>query len=169
VPSEAARLDGTARHLRLVPPDDEWTAPDDRSSTVLVGCIEEPPSVWVLTGVPRTPGRTRQLVRQWCAAWDLHGAVVEHTVLAANELVTRAVRRSAPRVVVSLALEAADVLVEVSDPLGGHRPRCQARWFGQPSPEEHCGLQMVDAVARSWGVSAGGRPDLAWARVPHVV
>lgn len=78
--------------------------------------------MWVLTGMPRTPGRTRQLVREWCSVWDLHETVVEHTVLAANELVTRAVRRAAPRVVVSLTLEAADVLVEVSDPLGRHRP-----------------------------------------------
>lgn len=125
--------------------------------------------MWVLTGMPRTPGRTRQLVREWCSVWDLHETVVEHTVLAANELVTRAVRRAAPRVVVSLTLEAADVLVEVSDPLGRHRPRRRTDWFGRPTLEEHCGLRLVDAVARSWGVSAPGRPDRAWARVPRLL
>jgi len=167
VPSEVDRLEGTVRHLRVVPSHDPPAAPDDRRSTVLAGCVE-PSSVWVLSGVPRTPGRTRQLVRQWCAACDLPEAVAEHTVLTANELVTRAVRRSAPRVVLSLALEATDVLVEVSDPLGGHRPRRRAHWFGRPSLEEHCGLRLVDAVARSWGVSAAGRPDRAWARLPRV-
>jgi hypothetical protein len=141
-------------------------APGDRRGTPPAGCVE-PSSVWVLSGVQRTtPGRTRQLVRQWCAAWDLPDDVAEHTVLTANELVTRAVRRSAPRVVVSLALEDTDVLVEVSDPLGGRRPR-RVHWFGRPSLEEHCGLRLVDGVARSWGVSSAGRPDRSWARVPR--
>jgi hypothetical protein len=167
VPSEVDQREGTVRHLRLVPPHDGSVAPDDRRGTAPAGCIE-PSSVWVLSGAPRTPGRTRQLVRQWCAAWDLPDAVTEHTVLTANELVTRAVRRSAPRVVVSVALEATDVLVEVSDPLGSRRPRRRAHWFGRPSLEEHCGLRLVDAVARSWGVSAAGRPDRSWARVPRV-
>jgi hypothetical protein len=90
---------------------------------------------------------------------------MEHVVLTANELVTRAVRHSMPYVVLSVTFEGDAVLVEVDDPRAGGRPRGGGDPFGRPTPEGDCSLQIVEGLAHSWGVSPPGTRDRAWARV----
>lgn len=124
-------------------------------------------AAWVLPGMPRTPGRVRGLVREWCQSSHVEEHVTEHVVLAANELVTRAVRRAARRVLVSLTLEDGDVLVEVSDPSAQRRPgRGRAGWLDPSAQEDDCSWRLVDGLATTWGVSRAGHSGRAWARVP---
>jgi two-component sensor histidine kinase len=83
--------------------------------------------------------------------------------LVASELVTNAIVHADTDVEVRLAVDAADVWLEVLDEAPG-RP-----WHPPPSPLETCGrgLVLVDALADSWGVAdvAGSLGKMVWMRV----
>jgi len=160
VSSEARLLRPLPRHLRSVPPP-EVAAESADSPAHRQG------AAWVLPGMPRTPGRARGLVREWCQSSHFGERVTEHVVLAANELVTRAVRGEARRVLVSVTLEDRDVLVEVSDPSAQRAPRRGgAGWLDPSAQEDDCSWRLVDGLATTWGVTRTGRTGRAWARVP---
>ena len=111
------------------------------------------PTLWVFAGELETPKRARALVRGWCAEARLLEPVVERLVLAANELVTNAVRHAGGGVVLSLVVESDVVMVEVSDRDAGDLRRPERT----PSlATGGRGLLIVEALARSWGVRAAG-------------
>jgi anti-sigma regulatory factor (Ser/Thr protein kinase) len=77
------------------------------------------PSVWVFAGEPETARRVRDRLRTWSEEVGFGASTAEHLVQAASELVTDVVRHCDGGVVVSVAREDDDVLLQVRDGSSG--------------------------------------------------
>ncbi len=114
-------------------------------------------------GTPAAVSAARAFVSATLLAWDLD-EVAEVAVLLTSELTTNAVRhaRTAFRVVVSC--RPPDLVVEVADGSPDHpAPR-----LAPPSAEGGRGLQLVQALARSWGTRPADQGKVVWFAIGQV-
>ncbi|MEV8094737.1 ATP-binding protein [Kitasatospora sp. NPDC085879] len=106
-----------------------------------------------------------------CEPWDARtaGHFTEDGCLVLSELATNAVVHAhgrGDRVHIRLCYGVPGLLVEVSDPDGGHGPAEAAR-IAEEFPEGGRGLAIVDALAAEWGwlPGAAGAGKTVWALV----
>ncbi len=120
-----------------------------------------------LAGDVQAPARARRLAAEFLADHApraARGRTTGSTDVATviSELVTNSVRAGARTISVQLSVEGVRMHIEVSDEVAGW-PRARAARPDDPSGR---GLQLVAALAESWGVSRlpdGGK--LVWATV----
>ncbi|MGP3954068.1 ATP-binding protein [Streptomyces sp. 7N604] len=112
---------------------------------------------WVVPPDLEGPGRARQITRQQLLSWrlDEHSDTAE---LLVSELVTNAVTHGAGPVTLSLSRRHGTLLCEVTD---GHAALPQLR-PQSPDSESGRGLQLLDMLARQWGVRSRGRGKTVW-------
>ncbi|MDQ1614441.1 MAG: hypothetical protein QOJ60_380 [Actinomycetota bacterium] len=111
---------------------------------------------------PVEVGRARSLVAARLLDLGVGDEVVEVIVLLVSELVTNAVRHAHAPIRLTLMTTADDVRVEVVDGDASRIPVLQETGLDQPGGR---GLRLVDALARSWGVSADDAGKCVWFEV----
>ncbi len=113
----------------------------------------------------RAPAQARAAVSAWCEPLALPGARLQAIVLLVSELVSNAVLHSkAPSgsdVTLAARLQGEAMRVSVSDAGEGFEPR--PRDPGRLS--DGYGLFLLDRIASSWGVDAGGTTRV-WFELP---
>lgn len=110
------------------------------------------------------PG-ARQQIRKVLADWGVTDELADCATLLANELVSNAVthcRVTSARVRVTLTLDRGALLLEVADPDRDRLPRVRV-----PGPDEEGGrgLELVAALADSWGHRQDPYTKCVWARL----
>lgn len=105
------------------------------------------------------PAEARRFVRSTCAA-RLPEPVVYDAGVCTSEIVTNAVRHSREMLTVAVACDEARVCVAVHDDGGAFEPGQPA--LAQAHNESGRGLQIVAALARSWGVKPGRGGKTIW-------
>ncbi|BCL28835.1 ATP-binding protein [Streptomyces aurantiacus] len=106
----------------------------------------------------------RQRVCKTLADWGVTGELADAVTLLANELVTNAVthcRVPYARIQITLALDAPELVLEVSDPDKDRLPRPRD---SPPDEESGRGLALVAALADSWGHRQDPYSKCVWAR-----
>ncbi len=101
---------------------------------------------------PQAASEARALVERELAAHEATGRVVENTKLVVSELVSNAFRHGEGEIEMRLSLTDARVRVEVIDQGTGQAPQVRERVGDQVGG---WGLQIVDRIARQWGVFEG--------------
>ncbi|MET8624935.1 ATP-binding protein [Kitasatospora sp. NPDC004669] len=112
---------------------------------------------WMLPRHPRTPGRARIRLLRQAFDWQIHDECTEAAMLLLSELVTNACHHAcAPRdrlIGVRLLLPTLSLLrVEVSDA----SPALPVARHAAPDDESGRGLELVAALATSWGAHPRG-------------
>ncbi|MFD5660738.1 ATP-binding protein [Streptomyces hirsutus] len=106
----------------------------------------------------------RRRLREALADWDVAGELTDTVTLLASELVTNAVlhcRVSCAQVRVTLTLDGAELLLEVTDPDRDRLPQPHRPTLGR---EGGRGLALVEALADTWGCRQGPYTKCVWAR-----
>jgi anti-sigma regulatory factor (Ser/Thr protein kinase) len=115
------------------------------------------------TGIEARPSNIaplRRVVTDTLRAWDVP-SVIDDIVLIVSELVTNAVRYDGPRVALRVQLRDGVLRVVVHD--GGSAP--DADLYAEDNSEGGRGLQIVEALARSWGVQPVPNGKNVWAEL----
>jgi anti-sigma regulatory factor (Ser/Thr protein kinase) len=109
---------------------------------------------------PTAPRRARALLQDVAQEWGLDDDLHQDVAMVVTELVANAVDHARTASTVTLGLDDGDLLVTVRDgcPDGAPRPRPV-----DPTAPRGRGLQMVDALAESWGVTAHADGKTVWA------
>jgi anti-sigma regulatory factor (Ser/Thr protein kinase) len=123
------------------------------------------PTTWSLALDLTAPGRARALVAAHCVSThpELPSAAWDVAMLLLTELVTNAVRYGAGPVGLRLTDDATRFRVDVAD----HGPGGPV--LGTDADllaERGRGLQLVDALARAWGVTRGEDGKQVWFELP---
>jgi len=108
--------------------------------------------------IPQAGARSRQLVRERCAAWGI-ASVSEDAQLVVTELVSNAVEHAGTPldVIVTLSDDTLHVAVHDGDPTPPRpQPVGQGRSRGR-------GLRLIEAVAASWGSVLADTGKVVWA------
>ena len=106
------------------------------------------------------PASARHRLRALLAAWDLQ-CLVEDAEIVASELVTNAVRHGDFPAELRVQWQGPTLRVAVADS-NDHAPA--PRVIGADDPSGR-GLQIVDALARDWGVEPAGGGKVVWAEL----
>jgi hypothetical protein len=119
----------------------------DRPTTRKVG--------WAFTPILAAPSRARRLIADQLHRWGVTGPNSEPVLLVANELVANAVDHARTDFELAMSFDGTAVVVEVHDQ-SMLEPRLQPH---NPTAARGRGLQMVDALAKSWRCihDAGGK------------
>lgn len=104
----------------------------------------------------------RACVREMCAAHHVTGDRCDDAQLAISELVGNALRHGRQPIEVEVSWTDSGVLMSVADS-GPLRPHLLSAPSG--SAESGRGLQLVQAVARSWGCDPTSAGKRVWALV----
>lgn len=109
---------------------------------------------------PTAPRRARALLQDVAQEWGLDDDLHQDVAMVVTELVANAVDHARTASTVTLGLDDGDLLVTVRDscPDGAPRPRPV-----DPTAPRGRGLQMVDALAESWGVTVHADGKTVWA------
>ncbi|MFC5954615.1 ATP-binding protein [Streptomyces pratens] len=106
----------------------------------------------------------RRRLREALTDWDVAEELTDTVALLASELVTNAVlhcRVSCAQVRVTLTLDGAELVLEVTDPDRDRLPRPHSPALGE---EGGRGLALVAALADAWGCRQGPYTKCVWAR-----
>jgi anti-sigma regulatory factor (Ser/Thr protein kinase) len=109
---------------------------------------------------PTAPRRARELLQQAAVAWDLDDEIRHDAAMVVTELVANAVDHARTPSVVTLAHDGRSLSVSVRDGNGEQAPRPRPV---DPTAPRGRGLQMVEALAASWGVTAHPDGKTVWA------
>jgi anti-sigma regulatory factor (Ser/Thr protein kinase) len=115
------------------------------------------------TGIEARPSNIaplRRVVTDTLRSWDV-ASLVDDTVLIVSELVTNAVRYDGPSVHLHVQLRAGVLRVVVHDGASAPDTKVQA----DDDAEGGRGLQIVEALARSWGVQPVPNGKNVWAEL----
>ncbi len=141
--------------LRLVPYDVDTTRPraDELGA---VGRRREAG----LPADPTAPRRARALLQAAVQDWDVDDDLHQDAAMVVTELVANAVDHARTPSTVTVSLDGSELCVAVRDgrPDSAPRPRPV-----DPSAPRGRGLQMVDALAASWGVTVHADGKTVWA------
>ncbi|MEJ8281387.1 ATP-binding SpoIIE family protein phosphatase [Pseudonocardia spirodelae] len=110
---------------------------------------------------PGVGREARRATRTALTGWGLDGPVVADAVLVVEELVANVVDHARTAFRLVLRRGPGTVRIEVDDD-GAGRPRLRPV---DPRAVRGRGLQLVDAVARSWGCDARGSGKRVWAEL----
>lgn len=113
-----------------------------------------------LTSRPQSARAARSFIRELVRAWG-HPDVAEAAALLTNELVTNSILHAGTDIVVEALRDPNLVRVEVSDFDRG----AVARHHGALHDESGRGLELVDALATSWGVESKPGGKTVWFEV----
>jgi anti-sigma regulatory factor (Ser/Thr protein kinase) len=110
---------------------------------------------WAFTPILATPTRARRRLAEQLRLWGVTGPESESVLLVANELVANAVDHARTALELAVSFDGAAIVVEVHDE-SMLEPRFQPL---NPTAARGRGLQMVDALAKSWRCvrHAGGK------------
>jgi PAS domain S-box-containing protein len=137
-----------ARALGLLGPESEGHLDDVAILAVRPDSLVAPEMARVLLpGQPPASGEARSFLEGAAKAWRLDGEVTQLAMLLASELVTNAVRHGAGSVELRLHRAARSLFIEVVDESG----RMPHQRRPPPDDEQGRGLDLVDALAASWG------------------
>jgi sigma-B regulation protein RsbU (phosphoserine phosphatase) len=117
-----------------------------------------------LPGEPRSPGLARALVREIVAECGLE-AIADEAALLTTELATNAVRHAGTAMHVEVSADASGITVRVTD---GSRAMLGLQLTTSALSEDGRGLQLVDALATTWGVDYGSHGKSVWFRIDVV-
>jgi anti-sigma regulatory factor (Ser/Thr protein kinase) len=115
------------------------------------------------TGIEARPSNIaplRRVVTDTLQGWDV-ASVIDDIVLIVSELVTNAVRYDGPRVDLRVQLRAGVLRVVVHD--GRSAP--DSDLHPDDDAEGGRGLQIVEALARSWGIQPVPNGKNVWAEL----
>lgn len=115
----------------------------------------------VLPGEPSSAGRARRFAEQTLHHWR-QDELSELLTLLVSELVTNAVLHAGSDIRVRLVLESAAVRLEVHD---GSPVLPAALDYGEEASTGR-GLELVSALAQSWGVEPSGLGKVVWCTLP---
>jgi hypothetical protein len=101
---------------------------------------------WAFTPILTTPSRARRRLADQLRNWGIGGSASEAVLLVANELVANAVDHARTALELMVSFDGTAVVVEVHDH-SVHEPHLQP--FDLHAVRGR-GLQMVDALAKSW-------------------
>lgn len=107
--------------------------------------------------------RSRELVTEACARWDL-ADLIGPACIVVTEMVNNVVAHARTAMTVRLALRAGNLTVAVRD----HCPAVP-RFTGAPAPSSYGGrgLLLIDSVARRWGNLLLEDGKVVWAILRH--
>jgi anti-sigma regulatory factor (Ser/Thr protein kinase) len=110
---------------------------------------------WAYTPALTTPTRARRRLADQLDAWGIEAPRSDSIVLVAHELVANAVDHASTDLELSVSFDGNEIIVEVHDQ-STLEPRLQPL---NPTAVRGRGLQMVDALAKSWHwiLDAGGK------------
>jgi anti-sigma regulatory factor (Ser/Thr protein kinase) len=110
---------------------------------------------WAFKPIIATPTRARRLIAAQLHLWGITGPDSEPVLLVANELVANAVDHARTDLELAVSFDGTAVVVEVHDQ-SLLEPRLQPL---NPTAARGRGLQMVNALAKSWRCvrDAGGK------------
>ena len=127
----------------------QWAVPDSLVLTVR-------PS-------PAMVGESRRAVTRFCHDLGLV-EIVDDLSLLVSELMTNAYRHARQRITLHAIYDGDGVTVAVTDDNAGDHPvRVEAQ---DASSETGRGLQIVDALAGSWGITSRADGKSIWFRLP---
>ncbi len=109
---------------------------------------------------PTAPRRARALLQAAVQDWDVDDDLHQDAAMVVTELVANAVDHARTPSTVTVSLDGSELCVAVRDgrPDSAPRPRPV-----DPSAPRGRGLQMVDALAASWGVTVHADGKTVWA------
>ncbi len=99
---------------------------------------------WAFAPILTTPTRARRLLADQLSPWGITGPESESVLLVAHELVANAVDHARTALELEVSFDGRAVVVQDGSMLGPH-----LRPFGLAAARSR-GLQMVDALAKSW-------------------
>jgi anti-sigma regulatory factor (Ser/Thr protein kinase) len=110
---------------------------------------------WAFTPILATPTRARRRLAEQLRLWGVTGLESESVLLVATELVANAVDHARSALELAVSFDGTAIVVEVHDE-SMLEPRLQPI---NPTAARGRGLQMVDALAKSWRCirHAGGK------------
>jgi anti-sigma regulatory factor (Ser/Thr protein kinase) len=109
---------------------------------------------------PTAPGRARALLRQAAAEWGVDEEPMHDAAMIVTELVANAVDHAHTPSTLILGLDGRGLSVAVRDGNPGQGPRPRPV---DPTARRGRGLQMVGALAASWGVTVHPDGKTVWA------
>ena len=112
---------------------------------------------------PTAPGRARALLQDAARAWGLDDELYQDAAMVVTELVANAVDHARTPSTLTLELADADLRVAVRDARPGSALRALPV---NPAAPRGRGLQMIEALASSWGVTPDGDGKTVWAVLP---
>lgn len=120
---------------------------------------------WQMAHRPETVARARELARATLARWNTPDDETEAAVLVVSELVTNAVEHAQPPLMLHLHREHADHRVWIGVTDGGPATQHGA-WSSSCAPDEQGrGLQLVTALAQTYGQRNHTTGTTYWARM----
>jgi hypothetical protein len=111
-----------------------------------------------------SPGRARRLVVAALREWGYDRELLDDVALVVTELASNAVLHAGTRFSVSVRTRDSMLRVAVGD---GVPPQATARDGGLIKRPQH-GLDLIDALATSWGVERVSGGKVVWAELPEL-
>jgi anti-sigma regulatory factor (Ser/Thr protein kinase) len=109
---------------------------------------------------PTAPGRARTLLHRLGAEWGVDEEPLHDAAMVVTELVANAVDHAHTPSTLTLGLDDRGLLIAVRDGNAAQGPRPRPV---DPSARRGRGLQMVEALAASWGVTVHPDGKTVWA------
>lgn len=116
----------------------------------------------VLPADPTAPGRARALLRTAAQEWDVDDEVCQDAAMVVTELVANAVDHARTTSTLTVGVDGRGLHLSVRDARTGQAP--ELRPIDAAAPRGR-GLQMVDALSASWGVTPHADGKTVWAVV----
>lgn len=113
---------------------------------------------------PTAPRQARALLRSAAEEWDLDDDLHQDGAMVVTELVANAVDHARTPSTLTLSLDARGLRIAVRDGCRGPAPRPRPV---DPTAPRGRGLQMIDALAASWGVAGDVDGKTVWAVLPR--
>ena len=110
----------------------------------------------------RSTGQARRFVADVLSGAGITGETLDAAVLLTSELATNAVLHARSDLTVVVTVSAGGVRVEVAD----ENPRLPSPVFVSVDALSGRGLQLVQAVASSWGIETHDSGKVVWFELP---
>ena len=110
---------------------------------------------WAFSPIPTTPTRARRRLADQLRTWSIGEAEADPILLVTHELVANAVDHACTALELVVSFDGTEITIEVHDQ-STLEPRLQPL---NPTAARGRGLQMVDALAKSWhwALHTGGK------------
>lgn len=106
--------------------------------------------------------RTRALLAGWLQQWQLRRDATDDAVLVANELISNAAEHGRSDALLEIVLDGSGLLLSVRD-YSSALPHVQPF---DPTAKRGRGLQIIDRLSGSWGVTELVDGKAVWVRFP---